>query len=64
MGKKPHFFIVHYCDKCNSYLVGEWKEDNINSATETEIADFDKLKICPICNSKLSTKNFYHFCNE
>lgn len=62
-GKNDHFFIVHYCEKCNSQLVGEWKENNINSETEKEIIEFDKIKTCPVCNSKLSSNRFHHFCN-
>lgn len=63
-GKSDHIFIVHYCEKCNCILVGEWIEKNLTAEKKKEITEFAQIKKCAICNSNFSSNQLHHFCNE
>lgn len=70
--KHKHAFIIHYCQHCNTEVIGEWLlKDNENDLSSTlidqtsqkECLDFAYLTECPVCGKKFANNLAHHFCN-
>ena len=64
--------IVHYCQHCNTELVGEWElfikgewgDPRLKDDKELKkVLDFAQLEECPICGEKFEQKKEHHFIN-
>lgn len=59
-------FVIHYCQHCNTELIGEWAQKDYspcNPSMQKEFLEYVALNKCPICSGKLSKGFEHHFTN-